>query len=217
MNILSHRGYWLNSDEKNTYASFKRSFQTGFGSEIDIRDYKSRLVVSHDIPTENSLSLETLLKLYKEFSHSPLTLAFNIKSDGIEGLLESLLRTFQISNCFVFDMSIPTAFRFYHQHNISFATRHSDIEKEPILYEEASWVWMDELEKRWIDNSMIEKHVRNGKKIGLVSPELHGRVHITAWNEYKNLPNDISEQVFICTDFPKEANEFFNLIKVSRD
>ena len=35
--ILSHRGYWLQTEEKNSRKAFERSFFMGFGTETDIR------------------------------------------------------------------------------------------------------------------------------------------------------------------------------------
>ena len=46
MKIISHRGFWKESKEKNSEAAFKRSFENGFGLETDIRDYNGDLVVS---------------------------------------------------------------------------------------------------------------------------------------------------------------------------
>jgi nucleoside-diphosphate-sugar epimerase len=49
MNIISHRGFWLKDEEKNTIQAFERSFEFGFGTETDIRDYKGELVISYDM------------------------------------------------------------------------------------------------------------------------------------------------------------------------
>ena len=62
MEILSHRGYWKNEGEKNTKIAFERSFQLGFGTETDIRDYKGELVISHDIADSSCMKLEAFQK-----------------------------------------------------------------------------------------------------------------------------------------------------------
>lgn len=38
MQILSHRGYWKNIEEKNSLRSFERSFMNLYGLETDLRD-----------------------------------------------------------------------------------------------------------------------------------------------------------------------------------
>ena len=49
MEIISHRGLWNNTREKNSTQAFKRSFGFKIGTETDIRDYRGELVISHDI------------------------------------------------------------------------------------------------------------------------------------------------------------------------
>ena len=39
MQILSHRGYWKNENEKNSFQAFKNSFSKMHGLETDIRDW----------------------------------------------------------------------------------------------------------------------------------------------------------------------------------
>ena len=66
MKILSHRGFWLNPEEKNKQISFKRAVDCGYGIETDIRDYNGKLVISHDIPNEDCLQLDDFLQKYSE-------------------------------------------------------------------------------------------------------------------------------------------------------
>lgn len=61
MKILSHRGYWKNSDEKNKENAFRRSFSLGYGTETDVRDCRGDLVISHDMPIGNEISCEDFL------------------------------------------------------------------------------------------------------------------------------------------------------------
>ena len=67
MIILSHRGYWKINSEKNCTPSFDRSFSLGFGTETDVRDYKGKLVISHDIADEKSIPVEDFFKIYKKY------------------------------------------------------------------------------------------------------------------------------------------------------
>ena len=97
MQILSHRGYWKSEKEKNTHGAFERSFSMGFGTETDIRDYKGELVISHDIADEKSVKLEDFFRIYNDFNKS-LPLALNIKADGLQLKLKSLLVEYDIEN-----------------------------------------------------------------------------------------------------------------------
>ena len=85
MKILSHRGFWKNSDEKNKFSSFERTIKNGFGTETDLRDYNGEIVISHDIANNNVLNLDHIFSL---FSDLELTLALNIKSDGLQKILK---------------------------------------------------------------------------------------------------------------------------------
>ena len=49
------------------------------GIELDLRDYKSKLLY-HDIPEKETLTLEEALDIFAETKE---TIAINIKSDGI--------------------------------------------------------------------------------------------------------------------------------------
>jgi glycerophosphoryl diester phosphodiesterase len=97
MKILSHRGYWKTVDEKNSMLAFERSFSLGFGTETDIRDYKGQLVISHDIPTDKQaiILLSDFFECYKSYN-CDLPLALNIKSDGLQTLLMTLLSDYNI-------------------------------------------------------------------------------------------------------------------------
>ena len=49
--------------KKNTLSAFTRAFDNGFGVETDLRDYNGTLVISHDVPQEESLLFEDFLKI----------------------------------------------------------------------------------------------------------------------------------------------------------
>ena len=51
--------------------------------EIDLRDYKGSLVVSHDIADSTSLSLDKFFHIYKKHG-SNIPLSLNVKSDGLQ-------------------------------------------------------------------------------------------------------------------------------------
>ncbi len=209
MIVLSHRGYWKKNTEKNTQEAFKRSFQLGFGTETDVRDYAGKLVISHDPPLGHAMKLDVFLDLYKEYGEE-LPLAINIKSDGLQEELSRILESYQIKNYFVFDMSVPDGLR-YIKKNLRAFTRQSEYEREPSYYENASGVWMDEFNSGWITEKILTQHISNKKPICIVSPELHGREHTERWKEFKNMKTFYSNEIMLCTDYPEQAQEFFNV------
>lgn len=208
MIILSHRGYWKETQEKNLPIAFERSFSLGFGTETDIRDYKGELVISHDIADENCISVKEMFEVYNKYDNT-LSLALNIKADGLQLKLKKLLEEYKIENYFVFDMSIPDGLGYLKQ-NIKAFTRESEYEKVPSFYEEACGIWLDEFQCHWITKEVIEKHMKNNKKICIVSPDLHKREYEKEWQHYKEIEEELGiDNLMICTDFPEIAKEFF--------
>lgn len=132
MIVLSHRGYWKETHEKNLPVAFERSFSLGFGTETDIRDYKGELVISHDMADEKCISV---IEIYNKYDNT-LPLALNIKADGLQIKLKELIKEYNILNYFVFDMSVPDGLQYLKQ-NIKAFTRESEYEKIPSFYDEA--------------------------------------------------------------------------------
>ncbi|MGJ0344496.1 hypothetical protein NG788_07680 [Aliarcobacter cryaerophilus] len=208
MIILSHRGYWKDVNEKNQQVSFERSFSLGFGTETDIRDYKGELVISHDIADENCISVKEMLEIYNKYNNT-LPLALNIKADGLQIKLKELLEEYKITNYFVFDMSVPDGLGYLKQ-NMKAFTRESEYEKVPSFYDEACGIWLDEFQEHWITKEVIEKHIKNNKKICIVSPDLHKREYKNEWEHYKEIEKELGiDNLMICTDYPEIAREFF--------
>lgn len=210
MEILSHRGYWLTPKEKNQKEAFQRSFQAGFGVETDLRDLNGRIVVSHDLPKGDELSLEAFLELYCQF-RKPGTLALNIKSDGLQEILRKNLDLFDIQRYFLFDMSVPDLLRSTQAGLRSF-TRESEYEQEPLsLYTLAQGVWMDCFKTDWIDEKAVSRHLEADKLVCLVSPELHRRAHLPVWEMYRSWSIHSNNRLMLCTDFPEQAREYFSV------
>lgn len=209
MIILSHRGYWKEISEKNLPVAFERSFSLGFGTETDIRDYKGELVISHDIADEKCISVKEMFEIYNKYNNT-LPLALNIKSDGLQIKLKELIKEYKIKDYFVFDMSVPDGLQYIKQDMKTF-TRESEYEKIPSFYDEACGVWLDEFQGNWINKEVIEQHIKNNKKICIVSPDLHKREYRNEWQHYKEVEKELSiDSLMICTDYPEEAKEFFH-------
>ncbi len=207
MPIISHRGYWKTAEEKNTTLAFERSFSMGFGTETDIRDYKGELVISHDIANESAISFRQFLDIYSQYDKN-LCLALNIKADGLQAKIKEALEECQITNYFVFDMSVPDSLG-YLKHNLNTFTRQSEYEQSPSFYEKSHGVWLDCFEGDWIDSDIITKHLSNHKMVCVVSPDLHKREYYPTWEKYKPICKE--NNFLLCTDYPEEAKKFFNL------
>jgi Zn-finger nucleic acid-binding protein len=209
MNIIAHRGYWIDPKEKNKLIAFERAIANGFGVETDFRDYQGRLVISHDVPVNN---FEDPLDLISAFSASNLNLplAINIKSDGLHSLIDAFLNESGISNYFVFDMTIPDMKK-YLDLNILTLTRLSEYEDIPVLLDRCNGVWLDAFKSEWYDLKLVESIIEKNKKLVLVSSELHNRDYERQWGFIKNNNLHKSELISLCTDFPKQAQDFFNV------
>lgn len=208
MIVLSHRGYWKTKEERNTLTAFQRSFELGFGTETDIRDYKGELVISHDPATEKEMTVRSFFEVYKSYNQD-LPLALNIKADGLQLKLANLLNEYSITNYFMFDTAVPDGLLYIKQNMITF-TRQSEYEQVPSFYELADGVWLDEFKEHWISESVIRNHLSAHKKVCIVSPDLHQREYENEWKQYKDIDKQLDiESLMICTDYPEEAKNYF--------
>ena len=207
MKILAHRGYWQEQNERNTPVALRRALDSGFGFESDIRDYMGELVISHNIADGTCQKAEEVFRWLTEF-RDQFCFAINIKADGLKDLLDGLLKKYSVANYFTFDMSVPQMVE-YAEMGLTFFTRQSEIEPEPVLYKNAAGVWIDGFwGTDWITEDRLQGHIAQGKKVCLVSPELHQREHLNFWGRLKSFNMDW-DQVLLCTDRPDEAAEYF--------
>lgn len=208
MQIISHRGYWKESSEKNTAASFERSFALSFGTETDVRDYTGNLVISHDMAGSNCMPVDAFFALYQQYNHRPLTLALNIKADGLQIPLHKLIHLYNIDDYFVFDMSVPDTIG-YIKEGIRFYSRQSEYEIQPPFYKDCAGIWLDAFHTTWYSGKLIAGHLNENKQVAIVSPELHQREHLSLWTQLKKDGLHRAENVLLCTDIPEEAVRFF--------
>jgi hypothetical protein len=209
MNILAHRGRWTDPAERNGLDACTDAWRAGFGIETDIRDRPGEIVISHDpAPSGPVLDLEELLATHARIA--PATeLALNVKSCGLASKVADQLRAAGTQHAYVFDLAVPDALTWLSA-GVPVFTRHSDVEPEPQLYDRSGGVWLDSFGPEWWNADVIERHVDAGKRVAIVSPELHGRDHRPCWDmlvdhEVWDLPG-----VAICTDFPDDAKAVFS-------
>lgn len=212
MKILAHRGFWKKESEKNSRDAIKRAFDNGFGIETDLRDICGKIVISHNCPIGNEVSFEDILE---DLGYRKLMLALNIKADGQSDEIIRLLNKFQVSDYFTFDMSIPEMVVQSNQ-NIAYFTGVSDICREGVLYTNSSGVWLDSFDSLWYDRFELSEIIKkvideDHKKLCIVSEELHHRDVKKQWECIKGVDYLSNNSLFICTDKPQQAKEFFNV------
>tara|TARA_B100000029_G_scaffold496158_1_gene562092 strand:+ start:1062 stop:1646 length:585 start_codon:yes stop_codon:yes gene_type:complete len=171
-----------------------------YGIEIDVRSHNSKLILHHD-PFKNGPNFSDFLKYY---NHEILII--NIKEEGIESKILSILKKRRIKNYFMLDVTIPQltkiinkekkiAFRISKYENIKGAFKFANILK---------WVWIDTFDGKLpisVKEILILK--KNKYKICLVSPELPTR----NFSHLKKMKKKIKKykKLFdaVCTKKPK--------------
>ena len=143
-----------------------------YGVEIDLRDYKKKIILSHD-PFKSGDSFYEFLKKY---DHKFLIL--NIKSDSIETSILTILKKFKIKNYLFLDSSFPSLMNLTKRGNKNIALRVSDFESFNTLDNMkylVKWVWIDCFKNIPLNEKKYQLIKKYKYKICLVSPELHGR------------------------------------------
>ena len=206
MQILSHRGYWKTENERNKEVAFHRSFELGFGTETDIRDFNGKLVISHDMPHGDEITFENLLQI---MNGRNLPLALNIKADGLVKDILRILNKYKHTNYFNFDMSIPDLIK-HVKANATVYTGLSDILKQPVLIDKVQGIWLDSFLSDWYSEQKIDDLISSGKNVCIVSSELHNRKHENQWEIIKRSRFLNTNKLLLCTDYPEDAEVFFN-------
>lgn len=203
--IIAHRGFWKIESEKNTMLALERAIENGFGFETDLRDYAGKLVISHNPPCGNEITVESVFKLYSQ-KQADAMLALNIKADGLQEMVKELLDRYNIDNYFFFDMSVCDTIPYISQ-KLKIASRRSEYEAELPFYKDSTTVWLDFFMNDSLVVTETHKYLEDGRAVCIVSPELHGRDYRYVWNQLKNMNNPY---LYLCTDYPEEAYKFFN-------
>lgn len=209
MEIISHRGYWIDPQEKNTEAAFVRSFSKNYGTETDFRDYEGQLVISHDMADANCMPAATFFDIYNQHNCTG-TLALNIKADGLQAPLMDLLKAHNITNYFVFDMSVPDLLH-YDRQGFIYYSRRSEYEETVSKYADCHGIWLDAFLSVWYTAGDIEQFIQDGKKVAIVSCDLHRRDHQPLWTMLKAAGLHHNPNVILCTDIPEDASAFFEI------
>lgn len=205
MKWVGHRGFWRNAQEANSLAALEEAFARGWGIETDLRQSKGALFLSHDplVDTRSSASWESFTALWDHYPHCPVFL--NIKEDGLLKNLLPYLEQWSKRTVVCFDMSVPELVRYSKLIPSSqLATRISEFESGP-LADKCDWVWCDhfgsDLRLHELDAQFA---TTQGKKLVLVSPELHGRDPSGFLSDAEAFEKHRGEPVYLCTDLLPE-------------
>lgn len=198
MRVIAHRGLWKNPDQQNSLLALSAALEAGFGIETDLWGLPPCGCVTHDPPTSDSFpTLQDVLAL----PHRPDSLlAINVKSDAVAPLLNGARTRLGQWEWFAFDMSIPETIRL-ESYGLPFLRRVSVHEPPPCSLQ-GMGLWIDGLggETPIVNPRRGELHV-------YVSPELHSKPFEATWESLRRVDSDSTA---LCTDFPHEADRFFN-------
>jgi hypothetical protein len=148
---------------------------------------------------------EYFFRLYTEY-HTNACLALNIKADGLQDVMKHLLDAYDITNYFVFDMSVCDTMG-YIEHKFKLISRVSEYEHELPFLSKSSGIWYDMFHTNTFNEQEIISYLSQKKELCIVSPELHNRKHLTSWEQYEKIKG---YSLMLCTDRPMEANSYFN-------
>lgn len=208
MQIISHRGLWYDfAKENNKKIAFERSFDKGFGTETDLRDVCGKIIISHNMPVGNEITFTELLDI---MNGRNLPLALNIKADGMVDEIRQILDYYNHTNYFTFDMSIPDMV-VQMSKNICVYTGCSDILNPPVLLEKAQGIWLDSFYSEWFEEKNVTDFLYKGKKVCIVSADLHKREVSEQWNKIKKFSCLNNDNLMLCTNEPEQAINFFGM------
>lgn len=140
------------------------------GVEIDIRSIKGKMYLSHFVD-EDGVLFEDWLKYFKLKG----TLVLNVKEEGLEAQIISLLENYNITNYMFLDEPFWYLLKSSRSfNNKNFAIRVSKFESvETALKskELSDWVWYDYFDD-YINIKDLRKLISEGFKVIMPSPEL---------------------------------------------
>lgn len=198
MQIYAHRGFWNGEFTlQNSKLAIKKAFELGLGVEIDLWKVLDEIYITHDGDSREFAFYE-FMDIWSTFSDMPV--AFNIKTDGIANKISDEFKDFGSSN-FFFDMSFPESIKFI-EADLPIAVRVSELEPLSLKKKNNQLYWMDSFYSEWWLQNFNDVSNIFEKSI-IVSPELHGRAHMQAWNFIQD-----NRPYGICTDYPLEFLDF---------
>ena len=133
MIIIKHRVNKINELKKTSQK---------YGVEIDLRSKNKSIILNHD-PFLNG---EKFTKWIKAFKHKFLVL--NVKEEGLENKIISILKKNKISNFFFHDQTFSSLLKNKNKTKVSL--RYSEFESLKnftFLFKHIKWIWIDHFNK----------------------------------------------------------------------
>jgi hypothetical protein len=199
------------SEEKDLASAYYRALEAGMGIVVPVRDHDGHLVISHGPASDQSASFDEFLAERPIWPGKSPVVAIQVCANGLSPLLHrSLLKVTELTTI-LFGMSV-TDMTTYLDGQLPIYVRQSEHEPQPSFYEFAEGVWLDSFERDWFDERHVIQHLRAGKLVTVVSPEINGREHEPMWRMMAKLQETLGElatSLQLCTDRPQEAREFF--------
>lgn len=191
MKLISHR--------RNTIRDLNTTPKK-YGVEVDIRSLGEKLIIHHE-PYVDGESFEDWIAVYQ---HG--TLILNVKEEGLESRLITLMQSNGINDYFFLDQSFPFLVKWAKVGEHRCAVRVSEFESIDTalsLAGKVDWVWVDCFTHFPLSHEDSLRLKSAGFKICLVSPELQGR---DAETEIPILVNLLNERGIhadaVCTKRP---------------
>lgn len=163
MRLISHR--------RNSLSELL-STDVKYGVEVDIRSEGGQLITHHD-PCVSGESFEDWINAYR---HG--TLILNVKEEGLEQRLITLMQSKGVTDFFFLDQSFPFLVKWSKAGEHRCAVRVSEfesIETALTLAGAVDWVWVDCFTRFPLSEKDAWRLKDAGFKLCLVSPELQGR------------------------------------------
>jgi capsular polysaccharide biosynthesis protein len=168
-----------------------------FGTEVDIRDYKTinttnSLILSHD-PYTNGNNFQEYFKYYInnhcKNKNKGKTIILNIKSERTELECIKIMNDNNFTNYFFLDSNLPMIYLLNKKYNnTNIACRFSEfepIENYECIKNMISWIWVDCFTIFPLNTTSYNKFKSDNKKICIVSPELQNQIEkIDEYRDY---------------------------------
>jgi len=192
MQIIKHR--------INTIAELK-STPKAYGVEIDLRSTHEHLILHHD-PYKTG---EKFSQWLEHYHHG--TLILNVKEEGLEAAILTLLEKHGVEDFFFLDQSIPFLLKTIQAGEQRCAVRFSELESVETVKAVSdllNWVWIDCFTQYPLYDRSVETLAKLNLKTCIVSPELQGRVDETEISAAKKLFADLGfSPDAVCTKRPE--------------
>tara|TARA_B100001248_G_scaffold235087_1_gene197593 strand:- start:465 stop:1049 length:585 start_codon:yes stop_codon:yes gene_type:complete len=182
----------------NTIEKLKKT-PNNFGVEIDLRSKNKDIYLHHD-PFKKG---EQFSSWIKNFKHKLLVL--NVKEEGLEQKIISILKKNNIKNFFFHDQTFSSLLKNKHKTKVSVRySEFEDLKKIDKLFDLIKWVWVDNFSEIKINRKFYSFIKKKKVKICIVSPELVKKSRSKEINKIKTyLKKNKYILDAVCTKNPK--------------